>query len=66
MHTYIYGVCLVMGIVLRQMCISLTHNHQENIDTYIMENEEKIISIYIIVMKDDDDMMFKLHENILY
>ena len=49
--------------------MSLAHNHQENVDTYTLKNKEKIISIYIIVMKDDDEMMFKrqiLHENILY
>ena len=28
-------------------------------DTYIMKNREKIISIYIKVMRDDDEMMFK-------
>ena len=69
MHSYICGVCLVVEIVLRQIRISMAHNHQVNIDTYIMKNREKIISIYIMVMKDDGEMMFKkqiLHENILY
>ena len=41
MHSYIRDVCLVVDIVLRQMCMSLALNHQENIDTYILKNKEK-------------------------
>ena len=68
MHSYIPGVCLVMETVLKQIRMSLAHNHQEKIDTY-MKNREQIQSIYVIVMKDDDEMVFKkqiLHEKILY
>ena len=57
MHSYI-RMSTVVETVLRQIHMSLAHNNQENIDKYLMKNKEKIIYIYIIVMKDDDEIMF--------